>query len=81
MFSVASSLSDFSIEGILGGIKPILGSLSPVAPGDVSNVEDTCVCILDLLFWVFFHHPVLRHFRENLFAFSFPIFCCGLSVI
>ena len=42
----------------------------------------TRVCILDLLFWIyFFSQPSLHHFRKNLFVSLFPIFCCGLSVI
>ena len=30
IFSMTSSLSDFSIGAVFGGIEPILGSLSPV---------------------------------------------------
>ena len=59
MFSMASYLSGFSIGAIFGGIEPILGSLSPVVSGGASNVEDnnSCVCILDLFFRIFFSQP------------------------
>ena len=56
MFSMASSLSGFSIGAIFGGIEPILGSLSPVVSGDASNVEDNSLCmysqsfVLDIFF-------------------------------
>ena len=40
MFSMASSLSGFSIGAIFGGIEQILGNLSPAVSGDASNVGD-----------------------------------------
>ena len=83
MFSMASSLSGFSIGEIFGRIEPILGSLSPVMSGDASNVEDSNSCMYSGSFVsdIFFHNSFLRHFRKNLFVSSFPIFCCDLSVI
>ena len=66
----------------LGGIEPILGSLSPAVSGDASNVEDnnSCMYSRSFVFGYFFDNPTLRHLRKNLFVFLFPIFCCGLSV-
>ena len=83
MFSMASSLSGFSTGAMFGGIEPILGSLSPAVSGDASNVEDNNSCIYSPSFVsdIFFHNPVLRHFKNNLFVSSFPIISCGLSVI
>ena len=70
MFSMASSLSGFSIGPIFGGIKPILGSVSlvvsPVASEDASNMEDNNLYMYS------------RSFVSDIF--SFPIFCCDLSV-
>ena len=45
MFSMASSLSGFSIGAIFGGIELIQGSLSPEVSGDASNVEDNNSCM------------------------------------
>ena len=45
MFSMASSLSGFSIGAIFGGIEPIQGSLSPEVSGDAFNVEDNNSCM------------------------------------
>ena len=45
MFSMASSLSGFSIGVISGGIEPILSSLSPVVSGDASNMKDNNSCM------------------------------------
>ena len=44
MFSMASSLSGFTIGALFGGIEPILGSLSPEVSG-VDKVEDNNSCI------------------------------------
>ena len=40
MFSMTSFFSGFSTGSIFDQIEPILGSLSPLVPGDASNVAD-----------------------------------------
>ena len=74
MFSVASSLSGFSIGAIFIGIKPILGrigliplNIAPVVSEDASNMKDNNLYMYS------------RSFVSDIF--SFPIFCCDLSVI
>ena len=76
MFSMASSLSGFSIWAIFGGIEPIVGSLSPVMSWDDSNVEDNNLCIYSRSFVsdIFFTTQLCVTLEKNCLYLCFPSF-------
>ena len=80
---MSSSFSGSSIVAVICGIEAILGSLSPLVSGDAFNMEDNNSFMYSQFYSsdIFFSNRFCNFFFVEKFVFTFPIFCCDLSII